>query len=249
MTFNDLLLIEGIGKRTLHHYTDYSSLLKILRDKKIDGYQYPGGKDDEVQVATVRPSMANPKNLKHLGSSTDGGVDFIIDASALSDKVRGAKIKTIAELPFVSLKEIRKKHPVLKDVKKTNALIKKIEKTIKKVNKGKNYRAQELAHKVVNDLILNGVEILEDKYDNRDLLFFVVSKVIMLSRFHNNREGEERVSLKNKKAGIPLNKKYIKIELKEFPPNFSKKGLKEALLKNKDLFIQNNIYKEIIEEM
>jgi len=258
MTYYEILLSEGIGKRVLHHYTNYDSLFNILKSKQLNAKKYPGTKKGTVQVATVRPSMSSSKNLGTLGSATDGGVKFIIDASNISDSVRGAKINTIAEIPYDTKKEISKIHPsFFKNEKKLNLLLKKIQKFVPEDEKSFETRRMapmKLTKVIVDKLKQDGVELEKDRYKNQEVL----EKIVRLALFHTvmlrKREGEERITLKDlygknskNKTGLPLNKKYIKIELIKAPKQYELKGLKEALLKNKNLFIQNDIYKKIVE--
>jgi hypothetical protein len=242
---------EAISPRELHHYTNYSSLLEILKSNSLKGSDYVGTKNKDDEISTVRPSMASKKNLAGLSSNTGGGVKIIFDGAKLSDTVRRVKLRTIAEYPVDDIEGIEY---ILKNSKLP----------------GKT-EAQRLMKRLIAYYKKNPDDILElgDASEIEPILekygYIVVGRAISLKRmvkdFLKNikkREGEERIVIKRGDS-IPLNPKYLKIELvskmsgrekDRLEHNYKldkiKVELKQQLKKNKNLFVQNDIYKEMI---
>lgn len=230
MNLKEQLLSEGIGERELHHYTDIDGLFGILKSQTINGLNYTSFKGDKGKnsVATVRPSMSNEKNLDALSGSSSGGVKFIIDGSKLSDLVRGVKLKPLAEYPLTDMNVIRS---TLKPGKKLNPFLNSMFKLMKQKP------SQEISNKIsklLSDNVKDGSEDTVRSLTKASLRDFI------------KREGEERIVLK--KGSIPLNPKYIKIELddkKNFKINSYRRKL---LLDNKKYFVINDIYKKLTKE-
>jgi len=221
------LLTEGIGERTLFHYTNYSKLIKILQSGHLKTSLYAGGKGKH-QLATVRPSStANEAQISALSGATDGGVKFIITADKLvgNNKVPGARIEPIAEYP-VSYKENVGDFSGLKGAELTTFItklgkaIKKIEidldldyenanimqkskmmdalKEIKPFNKMNIKSLERIVNQQQMHRITSGGGKFTEKGEKKD------------KKFH--REGEERITFK-KQQNVPLDNKYIQISL------------------------------------
>ena len=244
-------LEEGIGPRTLYHFTDAQGLLGILQSNVLLGQGYGSttkhGKDD---ICLVRPSMAHKKNMEKLSSSSNGGVKLIIDASKLSDKVRGVKIRPVAEFPTVFLSFVRritgfstdkKIYKVAKGVAEYHK--KKME--ISKIKKGKkkedySKELQELHNEYYNRLKIHPSQLydLSNKY-----VQLIASK---------NREGEERISVREGDA-VPINESYVKIEImdarKVFKETYAdeRNDLLKAIRKNSKFFVRNDELKKLLE--
>ena len=236
MTLKELL--EGVGPRTLLHYTDYHALKKILDTGKLEAFEYPGTKSNTKQIATVRPSMANKDNVKQLSSGTRGGVKIIIDASKMSDSARGAKIKTVAEFPIIHKQEIKKK---------LNVSDRKLELVLKELDKHYK-RFGETEDDLVSDEAVKNLKMIEKKLGLTRLKSAIASYELYLER-RINREGEERITVKHPKSSIPVNNKYIKIELMdpyEGKAFSSRVGAQKTIKKNKGLFVDNKHLKDIL---
>ena len=246
------LLTEGIGERTLYHYTNWGYLLRILKSGYLKTAMYSGG-NKTFQISTVRPSKTDQKNLEILSGSTDGGIKFIINASKLSDNVRGAKIKTIAEYPTVFAENIGDLARIKGD---------KIKPFVHQFGKDRNKIIKENNLKLKDKTTLSKLHFDEELSKKlKELPSYKKYSLILLTKMSGNysifqntskeREGEERITFK-KNTKIPLDKRYIKIEIEKghgFYNILDKERRLEIIKlmkKQKDLFVQNLLYKNII---
>ncbi|RLD64476.1 MAG: hypothetical protein DRJ01_00620 [Bacteroidetes bacterium] len=250
-------LKEAIGERELHHYTDYNSLESILDDGFLKLDYYEGTKDGESQLSLVRPGMVNKENLKNLSSGATGGVKFIIDASKMSDTVRGAKIKTIAELPIMFKRQIKSmmNYGRGKDVDK---MLKEMETLSKKYPKLTTTllpsgTTNEEMKKYLGDKTSAELNKFMYKWDMDKYPTTFLNAYRRYRKNSREREGEERLTLKSKNrlhARLPLSTKFMKIELtKPYQADkFYKEMLAKKIRKNKNLFVMNDIYKDIVKK-
>lgn len=251
-------LREAIGERELHHYTKYVFLQNILKAGALRLNKYVGTPKGHGQLATVRPSMITKENLENLSSASDGGVKFIIDASKASDAVRGLKISPLAELPVMHREEIEKMVGP-RNSKKINLIMKELVSLMKKYPKLGSYTAtydtkentKEIFGEEAYDAVVKHMEKWNYSMTRPNHVMNVAKRY---RKYTDSREGEERLTLKNKgqhEQSLPLNKKYIKIELTK-PDDMNDRLYKEKLVremkKNKDLFVQNDIFKDMIKE-
>jgi len=224
-------LSEGIGQRTLYHYTTYYALYKMLQENKIKAFKYVGTPKNKYQIAAVRPSLVNDRNLKELSRGTEGGVKIIFNMEILSDAIRGVKILNIAEVPILHFED-------MKDISKLTDL--SLKELIKKLNKKtKDNFKLKLTKSISN--ILNDYKI---KNKEKFFEFYKEYKRFLISA----REGEERITID--KEYIRLNSKFMKIELvKPYPEDHYlkfKDKLINQIIDNKKYFIENSIYDELI---
>ena len=249
MTAFEVLLNEGIGPRTLYHYTDYTSLENILDDKELLGFKYVGTKNGELQVAVVRPSMANKKNLEALGSETNGGVKIIIHADKMigNNKARGIKLKTIAELPTIPMNRMKVEKYKYKDSKR---VFQKAKETLKShgYKFSKNSADYDDDADRAANLIADDFHFSDDKIKNIDIMKNMILSWLRMEQLAKKREGEERLTFKdNGRDSIPVNKEFMEIELTKIPKdNIISKDLKVLMKKNKDLFKINDVYKKVL---
>lgn len=245
------LLAEGVGERTLLHYTNWSGLSGMLDANKLKGFNYYLGGDGKYQIATVRPGMATDKTkVAKLSGATDGGIKIKIDASVLSDKARGVKIKTVAEYPVASLDIISQYSGQPKGTK-LNSFIKKLGRDIKAIEKKTGIKAtMTKSSKFVKEFLkVYGEEY--DKYGGERDLQLIIEHYVGLIAEHKDREGEERITLK-KGDGIPLDHKYIEIEIQGTDKFFShmttrnQKKIQDLMKKRSRLFKKNDNYKKIM---
>ena len=200
--------------------------------------------------------MASEDKLKDLSSGAAGGVKFIIDASKMSDTVRGAKIKTIAELPVMFKRQIKSmmKYGRGKDVDK---MLKQMDALTKKHPKLRSvllpsYSTNKEVEKYLGSENYKAIMQFMYKWDMDKYPTTFLSAYRRYKTNVREREGEERLTLKNKNklhAKLPLNKKFMKIELTkdyESKDKFYRELLAKQLRKNKDLFIINDNYKKIV---
>ncbi len=251
-------LREAIGERELHHYTTYNSLEDILKDGFLKLSYYEGTKDGESQLSLVRPGMVNKENLSNLSSGASGGVKFIIDASKMSDNVRGAKFKTIAELPVMFKRQIEQMvGPSNK--KNINKIMKELMSMLKTYPSyfsiTPSHSTKEQVKKYYGDRAYKEVEKFIEKWNIKMTAPMSVMNVAKRYYKHTKeREGEERLTLKKKgmlHAKLPLNTKFMKIELtKPYPDmgDFYKRKMAKLIEKNKNLFVMNDIYKDIVKK-
>ena len=218
---------EGIGERTLYHYTKYSHLTNMLRTGLIRAMKYPGTPEGTVQIATVRPSMVNDKNIQQLSSGSIGGVRLVFDGAVLSDSIRGIKIVTIAELPAYHYQELLDLTKFKES--KLDSIIQELE--------DNDYEDVLFKYKLSKKKIKEFIDIYKE-----------------YKKYIINREGEERITIKSDKDMdfLDLNPKYVKIELLKPFPSKTIVDFKPELIKlikeNKKLFIENDIYKDLIGE-
>jgi len=229
MNIKDLL--EGIGKRTLYHYTTYYALYKMLQEDKMIAFKYVGTPKGKYQIATVRPSLVNDRNLKELSGGSEGGVKIIFNAEILSDTIRGVKILNIAEVPILHFEDM------MKAGKLTDSSLKKL---IEKLNKKtKNNFKLKLTKSISN--ILDEYKI---KKKDKFFEFYKEYKRFLIVA----REGEERITIDQEY--IRLNSKFMKIELvKPYPEDHYlkfKDKLIDQVIENKKYFVENSIHDELI---
>lgn len=240
MTFEDILkqeLNEGISERMLYHFTSLRSLINILVEGEFKLYNYTGCKENENALCTVRPSAKNQNKLGSLSSNIGEGVKIKINGRILSDKVRGVKFKPVAEFPievsdtaeiFIKsaeaagtlsdkMKEMTKTQQKNYFLKHLLLLIKNIKTPEERANK--KLTESELKRLVYKDLSFYKKEEKITKFRNE--VFFIkpgkdeakiISEAFIYKSYLNNKEGEERLVLKNKRR-IKLDSSYIKIEL------------------------------------
>jgi hypothetical protein len=245
------LLSEGIGERTLFHYTNFSGLSGMLETNKLKGFNYYLGGNGKFQIATVRPGMATDKGkVAKLSGATDGGIRIKIDAASLSDRARGVKIKSVAEYPISSLDIISQYSGVAKG-KELNSFIKKLGRDIKAIEKKTGIKAtMTKSSKFVKEFLkVHRKEY--DKYGGDKDIQMLIEHYVGLIAEHKDREGEERISLK-KGEGIPLDHKYLEIEIQGTDKFFShmttrnQKKIQDLIKKRSRLFKKNDNYKKIM---
>ena len=227
-------LIEGIGERKLYHYTNFYALKDILASKQLKGFKYKIRGDEGYQIATVRPSMANKKNIGQLSKGTDQQeVRIIINASKLSDNIRGTKIRSIAEYPKEDTEKFKKL--LGSRSKEVNSFIKEINAYAKKYPEYKNRNTPKGLRDIEKILKRYGV----DKKEKEEALRFQLG----LSHYSVNREGEERINIK--KDHIPLSPNFIKIELLKKP-----KGawVRKMVMDNRHYFVKNKVLEDLLKE-
>jgi hypothetical protein len=205
-------------RREVFHFTSTYGLAGILKD----GYIKPSDFDVSLQtakdvvaqskypdkgghpeLAVVRPSMAHKKNIETL-SENIGLVKLIIKTHILTDKVRGTKIKPIAEFPIaavMNLQDIFIEQGYVDEVAKVYA-----KKTIRKMAelKDKNGTTKELKDWLEKSFKWKEeipIKEIEDESGNA-------------VHYTRHREGEERIELR-KTDRIPLDSVYLKIELQK----------------------------------
>ena len=252
MTIIEALQIEeGVSPRNLFHFTDIRGLKSILKSKRLKMDNYIGDKKTSVSLAVVRPSMANPKNVESLSGSSSGGIKFVIKASELSDTVRGAKLKKIAEYPLQYTKSLERSiNSIINDNPKVLKLIKKELDKIYRLTKGFNPYYNKSRKTPEVDKILDG---LTSKYQiTSTILTKWISRYTALTNELQKREGEERITLKKgtdeKPSSIPLDRKYITIEIVDFKrsiQNAPRKTIEEfcdVVYDNKKYFKKDDEY-------
>ena len=252
-------LNEGIGERTLYHFTDYAALNDILKSEALKMRRYHGTEQGEVQLCTVRKSMECKAN--DLSGSSNGGVKIIIDASKLIDSVRGVKIKKVAEYPRVYMEDQRRNLQTDTGHKFTDKELNSLLKDIKTFQKKYNIKPDTYKDIIdIPDEQINELKSLSKKYYNVMVPHLV--KILRtstgsrgLKKYTQDREGEERITKKGRwDDQFPINKKYIKIEITK--PSMLKahvrntdddlKDLEKNMRKHKDLFVQNENYDLIL---
>ena len=243
------LLNEGIGERTLYHYTNWNYLLRILKSGHLKTAMYSGG-NKTFQISTVRPSKTDAKNLEMLSGSTDGGIKFIIDAAKLSDNVRGAKIKIIAEYPVIFAENIGDLAGVKGE--KIKPFVHQFGKDIKRITKENNLKLKDKTtlSKLHFDEELSKKlkELPAYKKYTTTLLTKMAGNYSIFRNTSKEREGEERITFK-KNTKIPLDTRYIKIEIEKAHGFYSiltqdrRLEIIELMKKHKNLFVQNLLYK------
>lgn len=216
------LLTEGIGDRTLYHYTNYSGLLKILKAGHLRASLYSGG-EGKQQIATARQNTkTDDEKIASLSGATGGGVKFIITADKLigDSKVRGAKIKPIAEYPVsfaenvADLAGVTGKAKIQSFVQQLGKDIKKVIKENKIKQKGNNTLYKLRYEEAIAEQLKKMPKY--SKFADKPLIR-MLGNYFMFVQTTKDREGEERITFKKgmKKPNVPLDSKYIKIVLEQ----------------------------------
>ncbi len=210
------LLIESGAPRVLYHYTDFSSLIKILNSgdllavsHDIDTSDLIGCSKKRRELCVIRPSMVKTIKLDDV-SDNMRGVRFNLKVDRMRDLLRNLKVRPFAELPIGSinyLKEMLKKSIVKANDKKilslANVLVKNINSLKVKKRKVVDFINRYFERDVVYDNIAKK-EIVKIADDVKKTLKY-------MSEYFRKREGEERIVVK--KGNIPLDPKYMSIEL------------------------------------
>jgi hypothetical protein len=205
--------------RKLFHYTNTIALAGILKDGAIKLGNYDinletekkihQGRNEPLRVAelaTVRPTMSHFIYRDGL-SNNMGFIKIIIKPHILSDKVRGIKVKPIAEFPLFAINTIRdefikignKKQLATVNANRVLAAFKKIVDD-PKLDQQNEKQDEEFKKWLRESFTIElPVRTFIDAGDN-------------MMAYIKAREGEERISLK-KGDRIPLNQNYISIEL------------------------------------
>lgn len=243
MNLKEFLFLESAAPRIVYHYTNRKSLYEILKSGflKMQKYETSLGGKKVRELSVVRPTMVPvlsappPVEL----SANIGRVRFKIKPHILTSKVRGARIKPIAELPLeqdiIFDEKINDAVPNYTN-KEKKGLKRKIIKIIKEVSKkeGKRGKHVEFRMRLKKEI---GIESITD------IAFGFLLCFDKITREHKRREGEERISIKekNKKlVKIPLDKNYLKIELL---PKFTE-GL-SIIVNKSDFFKMYNKWKHL----
>lgn len=242
-------LFEMSGSpRTLLHYTSTNGLEGILKTGVIkfsnfdfntasekETLQHTRHKENPNELATVRPSMAHKDKLEAL-SENIGFVKITIKPHILADKVRGVRVKPIAEFPIGGMSEIKNEfNEFLDDPKDAMEWTKHFLKFMRKYFQGikdwekepsedSEKNIQEQISKFLKD---HGFKEEQAGYEYDWPLHVLFEQAKNYWRFISNREGEERIALK-KGSEIPLDSRYTKIELlpgfvKDFEEGYTKR--------------------------
>ena len=204
-------------KREMFHFTNIAGLAGILKDGYIKAGEYDVNLKTEREVsqgrtsedrkgnpelAVVRPSMAHRKNVESLSERT-GLVKIIIKTHILSDKMKGVKIRPIAEYPTWGTEDLQ--YTFLdQDYTDVEAKL-AARKVIKKMAELKDKNA---SNKDFEDWLKKNFKWKEDPPP-----FKAIEKAAgEATHYSRRREGEERIELK-KSDRIPLNSVYMKVEL------------------------------------
>jgi hypothetical protein len=246
----DTLLSEGIGKRTLLHFTDPSYLKDIFKSKMLKGFKYKYNNSGELKtVATVRPGMANKKNVDKLSHASGGGIKIIIDAEKLSDSLRGVKIKPFAEFPMSAFERIRIHSGKTKQEMQAviNSFNKDVGANYRKFYKGKTSEEISIANKRIRALL----SPIQKKHNLDNTTFSMIrNKYMDYLDTIVNREGEERIVLKGE--GIPLDSKYMKFQIMKKSDEKIREELSydpdlpKIIMKNKGMFIQDENFDRFV---
>lgn len=240
-------LIKEEMSDSLTHYTDSKGLLAILRDGKLRGREYFHNKNDLTkkyefvkELCLVRKTN---KNFKELSKATANSVaKFHFDFDNIKN-IRGVKKPyPIAELPIGYFEEIKWFFNRAIQDGKTKLNYKDALKVLKEIKSGKIKTVGQLNNYMMN---IDSEIITTKRY--RDIV-----KNFKLYRISlQQREMEERIDLT--KAEIPLNPKYIKIELIKPIDHFIygdplKKMIQMEYFRNKELFVNNKYLEKVINE-
>ena len=241
-----------------YHYTNSDTLPKILKSGYIMAFDcYPAKSIDGknvYEIATVRKSKDNELNaLKKTDpyayksqmnslSARIGNVKFILFTDRIKSGLKNAKVKPLAELPKEAMKEI--------DSSKKNLIDYLIKKGYEK-----HYVEKDI------DKIVNSEEFYIKKYERNFIekyelsetnapLWNLVFNVKKMRASTKKREGEERISLNNEK-GIPIDERFMKIELLS---GFEKEiNLGDDFIsyfkKYDNLFVKNKVYNAVMEKI
>jgi hypothetical protein len=280
MIIKELLQEMSGAVKTLYHYTNLHALDAILDTGYVYTKGYETGTHTErggrkkQELATIRPSRAKTVDLPSISEGI-GGVKIIIRVDILNDLVKGVKAKPIAEFPLYSLEKIGEKLIVNLESKNSiddytqkekvnygNKVFKVLTKILDLehkdfqwenfINKQENFKLL-ISNKIIAELekelnIKLKSKGIQDKISFAQTFFNFSADILKYSR---GREGEERIIVKH--GNIPLDKRYMKIELlygidKHFF-DWSEPESIEAFAKNfekyKDIFIKNEKYDEL----
>ena len=203
--------------RKLFHYTNTIALAGILKDGAIKLSDYDinlatekkihQGQNEPTKVAelaVVRPSMSHSINRNSL-SNNIGLVKIVVKPHILADKVRGVKVKPIAEFPLFAINTIRdefikignKKQQATANASRVLAAFKRITSDEEDTEEEQDEEFERWLKKAFP--IELPVKMFISAGDN-------------MMTYVKAREGEERISLK-KGDRIPLSQNYISIEL------------------------------------
>ena len=254
-TFMNLkeLLLESGPSRVLYHFTSIERLQDILKDGFLEGKPYEVSStskdfencmksDSPNELCLIRQSMA--RNIKGV-SVKPPEVRFVFQIDKLRDSVRGLKVKSIAEYPKKYIKNVRlilKTRISEKNDKEIDALARKV------IRDAENFRNQR--GKVYKE-VKSGLNKAHDQVWTKLSLQRLITALEDIVYSQKRREGEERVVADK----IPLNKKYMSIEIVAKGPYYYGKGgaisgTKEisALMKKWDhLFVKNKEYETFID--
>jgi len=230
--------------RDLYHYTNTRNLEGILKDGHLKTSDYEanttatekrvihgepeyhpatGEAYSSSELATVRPSMSHETNVNANLSSNIGLVKFIIKPHILSDKVRGVRVRPIAEFPLFAMKDVAEvmEDELGSDPKTANKQAKEI------LKKGKEYYEKDEFRLASSFITWLKKSFPWKKWENVPTRR-IYDRVAEYTDFIKEREGEERISLK-KGDKIPLDSRYLKIELlKGFTEDFEDGYLKQT---------------------
>jgi hypothetical protein len=232
-SLNNFLLEMAGTPRDLYHYTNTGNLEGILKDGHLKTSDYEANVDTEKRVfhgkvgsdtssselATVRPSMAHKENVNSNLSGNIGLVKFIIKPHILSDKVRGVRVRPLAEFPLFAMKDIAEvmEAETGSDPKMANRQAKEI------LNKGREYYDKDSSG-FISWLRRSFDWTAWEEVPTRQ----IYDRVTEYADYAREREGEERISLK-KNNKIPLDSRYLKIELlKGFVEDFEEGYLNQT---------------------
>lgn len=270
--FKKILLEMSGTRRLLFHYTNTEGLRGILSSGEIKLGYYPINVDTEEEIfqnlnrairgravpyelATQRPSLSKTTNVQDLSTAV-GHVKIIIKPYVLADKIRGIKVKPIAEFPLNTLKWVKmafKEKGFLYPLREARKLIEKASGMVQNYDQLGIREKEKVGQDFSNWVYKQWGKNIFDNPALNDM----VGKINEFYRFHKKREGEERI-VSRREEGIPLNKDYTKIELLSgFSENFEQGFIRktqfeessfvileiakwlEFLKKWKDLFVEN----------
>ena len=254
------ILQESGAPTILYHYTNFSSLLKILKSGYLKLSRFPvtsSHKKYPFELATVRPSARNYKPYELSPGAKN--VKFIIKADILRDKVRSIKVKPIAEFSLNSINNIKKTIGKYTDLVKKENLDKIANEIIKEALKiyhhslVSNYqksKSESYANKKMSEFLIK--KFGEDEIKKADkklyrggftpLTFNILGNTETIYKFMKKREGEERIAGPQK---IPLDNKYLKIELETVAIYTFRLEDKQLIEKWESLFVKNKTYEKI----
>jgi len=266
-----LEILEGVAPRKNFHFTDFISLTKILNSKKLLTYSYSGCKDGEKAFCTVRPSAINGRGLDYLSYGAGGGAKLIIDVGVLSDKVRGSKVRQVAEynhdIKENDTKVFLRTFDIENNKKNQTKMFNALSLVLKPNAKSKDIikRAEEMAYYGANfskylkpdfKSILKkkvGIEIKDRNLTPKDRIILgeLIFTALMKKNNSIEREGEERIIIKGKNnESISLDRSFVKIEITKPSvkglSDIEKKELKQSIRKNSGYFIKDENYRALL---
>lgn len=270
------LLQEMSGAvKQLYHYTNPKALYYILKERRLRTQLYPTGTHHDRkterrrELATIRPSRASTVSVANLSGSI-GKVKIIIQFDKLNDLVRGTRALPIAEFPISRMRDLGTdvmNHIGIRDEDLAEKIAIKLVRLFR--TEGSDFfKSGSLTTAAYNKLVSSlKKKILEITGVNniKNTEGFVRNLIKHINELNDDakkREGEERIVLKQGE-GIPLDKRYIKIELlQDFTDDFvalmrfydSAQKLdngyilefEELAKSNEDLFIHNDEYNRFI---